>query len=251
MTHPLADINARIVIAHRGDRAHVPENTIAALARAVELGADALEIDVRMTRDGVPVLMHDPTVDRTTSGRGLVRENTLAELRTLDAGRGPQGWSGGKLTVPTLEEVLDRFRGVPIVIDVKELAVADATVQLVHKFGLQSSIAVGSEDAGAVELLYRSGLSACASRPDALRLLALSLAGISPGAHDYAVLSLTPRFNGWPIPVLRMTSVARRAGVATHVWTINDPAEAVRLWQGGVSAIITDDPAAILRTKPR
>ena len=103
MAHPLSDLNAKLVIAHRGDRAHVPENTMEALARAVELGADGLEFDVRLTRDGVPVLMHDATVDRTTSGRGLVRENTLAELQALDASRGFSGWAGGKVTVPTLE----------------------------------------------------------------------------------------------------------------------------------------------------
>ncbi|HEX7938230.1 MAG TPA: glycerophosphodiester phosphodiesterase family protein, partial [Gemmatimonadaceae bacterium] len=66
-----------------------------------------------------------------------------------------------------------------------------------------------------------------------------------------SVLSLTPNFRGLPIPVLRMAAAARRAGVATHVWTVNDAAEAAALWRGGVSAIISDDPAAILRAKPR
>lgn len=222
-----------------------------ALTRAVELGADALEVDVRMTRDAVPVLMHDPTVDRTTTGGGLLRDYTLAEVRALDASRGGPPWSGAKVAVPTLEEVLDRFRGVPIVIDVKEPAVASATVQAVHKFGLQGSIVVGSDDAEVIAQLYRSGLRACASRADAMRILALSLLGLSPRTLNYAVLSVTPRYRGWPIPLFRMTASARRAGIATHVWTVNDPARAVALWRGGVSAIITDDVAAMLRAKPR
>jgi glycerophosphoryl diester phosphodiesterase len=252
MAHPLSDPNAKLVIAHRGDRAHAPENTMEALVRAVELGADALEVDVRMTRDGVPVLMHDANVDRTTSGRGLVRENTLAELRLLDASRAASGWAGGKVTVPTLEEVLDRLRGTPFVIDVKELAVAAATEQLIHKFGLQGSVVVGSDNGDVSARLYRSGIRACASPLDAVALLGMSLVGLSPGGTpDYGVLSLTPNLKGIPIPVLRMTTSARRAGIPTHVWTVNDPAEATKYWHGGVSAIITDDPAAILRAKPR
>lgn len=251
MTHPLADPNARLVIAHRGDRAHAPENTLESLMRGVEAGADALEFDVRLTRDGVPVLMHDETVDRTTAGRGRVRDMTLAELRTLDARPGSSGWTGARAVVPSLEEVLDRLRGVPMVIDVKELAVTAATVEFIHKFGLQGSVAVGSEDNDVVARLYRSGLTACASKTDALIAMALAVAGLPPRSPHYSVLSVTPRFRGWPIPLLRMTASARRAGIATHVWTINDPAEAVRLWNGGVSAIITDDPVAMVRARPR
>jgi len=251
MAHPLCDPNARLVIAHRGDRAHAPENTIEALTRAVELGADAVEVDVRVTRDGVAVLMHDATVNRTTSGRGLVRENTLAELRTLDASRGATGWTGAKTAVPTLEEVLDKFRGLPIVLDVKELAASPTVEQLVHKFGLQGSVVVGSDESDVMERLYRSGLAACASPADAVRLLALAFVGVKPETPSYAVLSVTPNLRGMPIPVLRMTASARRAGIATHVWTVNDPAEAVKYWEGGVSSIITDDPAAILRARPK
>lgn len=251
MAHPLADLNAKLVIAHRGDRAHAPENTMEALVRGVEAGADALEFDVRLTRDGVPVLMHDASVERTTSGRGLVRENTVAELQALDASRASTGWTGGKVAVPTLEAVLDRFRGIPMVLDVKELAVVGPTEQLIHKFGLQATVVVGSDEGDVMERLYRSGLAACASPFDAAKLMALSLAGMAPRSPSYSVLSLTPNFRGLPIPVLRMAASARRAGVATHVWTVNDPAQAAALWQGGVSAIISDDPAAILRAKPR
>lgn len=222
-----------------------------ALARAVELGADALEIDVRASRDGVPVVMHDATVDRTTNGRGLVRDNTLAELRTLDASRGATAWAGGRVGVPTLEEVLDRFRGFPIVIDVKELAVSAPTEKLVHSLGLQSSIVVGSDEASVMYRLYRSGITACASPADAVALLGMSLVGVAPSKPDYNVLSVPPSFRGMPIPVIRMAGAARRAGVATHVWTVNDPVEAVRYWAGGVSYIITDDPGALLRAKPK
>src|SRR5262245_28458527 len=82
----LVDAVARPVIAHRGASAHAPENTIGAFTTALEHGADALELDVRMTRDGAVVVIHDPGVDRTTNGRGLVGAMSLAELRALDGG---------------------------------------------------------------------------------------------------------------------------------------------------------------------
>src|SRR5215510_16313441 len=75
-----------LVIAHRGDSAHLPENTLAALAGALELGVSAVEIDVQLTRDGRIVVIHDSTLDRTTSGRGDVRQMTLAEVRAVSAG---------------------------------------------------------------------------------------------------------------------------------------------------------------------
>jgi glycerophosphoryl diester phosphodiesterase len=87
------------VLAHRGGRVDTPENTLAAFGHAIQLGADWLEFDVQMTRDGVLVVIHDDTVDRTTNGTGRVADLTLAEIRALDAGQGEK--------VPTFQEVLD------------------------------------------------------------------------------------------------------------------------------------------------
>lgn len=248
MTHPLLDPNRRLVIAHRGNRVRAPENTIAGLREAVELGADALEFDVRVTRDGVAVLMHDPTLDRTTSGRGRLTDVVLGEVRELSV-RGPVEGPMPKASVPTLEEVLDQFRGTPLVIDVKELKAAEETVRLVHKFGLASSVVAGADEADIAERLYRSGIPSCASRLDALLMLPLAIAGVTPPAGGYSVLSITPRLFGLRVPVSRMVQAARRRGVPTHVWTVNDPAEAQMLWREGVAAVISDDPAAILRAR--
>src|SRR5881397_2525073 len=88
----LVDPNARLVIAHRGNRVRAPENTLLAFRQAVEIGADAIEFDVRLTRDGVPVVIHDADLDRTTNGHGLVESYTFDELRTLNAAaRAPRG----------------------------------------------------------------------------------------------------------------------------------------------------------------
>ncbi|MFZ5616147.1 MAG: glycerophosphodiester phosphodiesterase [Pseudomonadota bacterium] len=99
-----------IVVGHRGTKRFAPENTLAAFDKAIEMGARAIEMDVRMTADGEFVIMHDATVDRTTNGRGLVSQMTLAEIKKLDAG----SWFGREFAgerVPTLREALRDIKG--------------------------------------------------------------------------------------------------------------------------------------------
>jgi glycerophosphoryl diester phosphodiesterase len=115
------------VIAHRGDSAHRPENTLAAFASALELGAEFMEFDVQLTRDGHVIVLHDPTLDRTTTGRGLVRDLTLAEVRSASAGYASRfGGSFRGERVPALSEVLaflrDRCR---VMIELKSDSVTD------------------------------------------------------------------------------------------------------------------------------
>ncbi len=250
ISNPLLDPAARLVIAHRGNRVAVAENTLESLVQAAELGADAVEFDVRMTRDGLPVLMHDPTIDRTTNGRGLVRSYALDELRAFGVGAGrASAGDGARLRIPTLEEVFDRLRETPFVIEVKEMAAADATEQMIRRFGAKNRVVVGSSETSVMERFYRSGLSSCASSRDSLLLLPQALLGFKPLSPRYDLLSIPPRYRGFPLPVLRMASAVRRIGIATHVWTVNDPTEARAMWVGGVAGIVTDDPAALLRAR--
>lgn len=246
---PLFDPAARLVIGHRGNKVLVAENTIESMASALEAGADAMEFDVRLSRDGVPVVMHDATVDRTTSGSGRVRDLTLAELKKLDASARAPTRGKGQLRIPTLEEVLDRFRETPLIIEVKEMAAADATERLIRKFDLTERVLIGSVENDVVERFYRSGLRTCASMTDATLLIPFALTGISPPKPSYDVLSLTPMYRGLPIPVTRMAAVALRMGIPSHVWTVNDPAAARSYWTAGVAGIVTDDPAAMVRAR--
>ena len=246
--NPLLDPSARLVVAHRGDRTNVAENTLDALVAAVELGADAVEFDVRMTRDGVPVLLHDATLDRTTSGHGLLANYSLADVRTLDAAARHKP-AGARAQIPMLEEVLDRMRDTPLVIEVKEREAVDATAALVRKCGVMGRVLVGSGITDVAERFKELGFATCASMLDALWLIPRALlGGVAPRAR-YAALSLTPRYTGLPIPVLRMTAAAKRAGIPTQVWTVNDPQQAQRYWAGGVAAILTDDPGLMLRAR--
>lgn len=248
-SHPLLDSRARLVIAHRGNRAWAPENTIAALRQAAELGADALEFDVRLSRDGVAVLIHDHTVDRTTDACGAVSSFSLDELQRMNAAaHAPRGWSGVE-HIPSLEEALDSFRELPLVIEVKEMAAAEVTASLVRRFGAEGRVLIGSADPRVMQWFYRSGLRSCASMRDASRWIPLALVGRSPARPAFDVLSITRWFRGLPIPVARMAAVAHKVGVPTHVWTVNDPSIARRLWAAGVSGIVTDDPRAMIEAR--
>ena len=247
--NPLLDPNARLVVAHRGNRAHAPENTMESFIQARALGADALELDVRMSRDGVAMVVHDATVDRTTDARGAVASFTAAELQAMNAAAHFAGTP--RVGIPRLEEVLDTFGDIPIVIEVKEEAAVDATEATVRRFSAQNRIIVGSAREGVMQRFYRTGLSCCAAASDAYRLILLGLLGLTPTAPRYQALSVTPRYRGFPIPIVAMARAARRAGIPTQVWTVNDPATAIAYWSSGVAAIVTDDPAAMLRVRPQ
>lgn len=121
------------VVGHRGARLLVPENTLPSFEKAIELGCDRTECDVRLTADGVLVVMHDETVDRTTNGTGLVSELTLDEIRSLDAGNGAQ--------VPTLEEVLELVAGrIRLLCELKGEGTAAPAVAMVREHGLVDEV---------------------------------------------------------------------------------------------------------------
>jgi glycerophosphoryl diester phosphodiesterase len=141
-----------LVIAHRGDSAHRPENTLASFANALELGAGLLELDVQLTRDGHVVVLHDPRVDRTTNGRGDVREMDLTDVRALSAGypdRFGDAWRGER--IPTLGEVLALAHGRGrVMIEIKKDSVTDdeeggieaRTIAEVRRQGLTEQVAL-------------------------------------------------------------------------------------------------------------
>src|SRR5688500_1502405 len=132
----------RLVYAHRGGMALSPENTIAAFDRGMAEGADGLEFDVRLSRDGVPVVHHDETLERTTNGIGPVSSLTVDELARVDAGHhfaveGAFPFRGQGIGVPTRDEVLRRYPGAPLIIEMKgeSAALAEAVVDVLRKAG--------------------------------------------------------------------------------------------------------------------
>ena len=255
----LLDPTARPVVGHRGNRAHAPENTLPSLLEAVRLGVDALEFDLHVTRDGHLVLLHDPTLDRTTSASGPVAQRTLRELADIDAGyqfTSDGGrtfpWRGRGATVPTFDEVIESLpRDLPLII---ELKTADATEPLrvaIKRHGLASRIIVAGFSAQSVAPLRDGGFALGATPRDVVRALPNALLGRS--LHPtFQALCVPPSHNFIPVPIAALVRSLRASGTPTHVWTINDPSYAQRLWANGVNGIISDDPALIMaaRTEP-
>ena len=124
--NPLLDPAAKLIIAHRGNSAFWPENTLASFEHGMALGADALEFDVRVSRDGHAMVIHDATLERTTNGSGRVSACALADLQRLDAGYHftrdvgrTFPYRGRGITIPTLEQALATFPAVPIILEIK------------------------------------------------------------------------------------------------------------------------------------
>jgi glycerophosphoryl diester phosphodiesterase len=252
----LTDLDGQLVIAHRGNAAHAPENTIESFAQAVALGVDALELDVHVTRDGVPVVIHDPTLGRTTNRTEAVAEMSSTRLRSADAGANFSRdggasfpYRGRGLTIPTLAEVLGEFPGVPLLIEVKAAAAAQPIAQAVARAGATSRCVAAAMGAAAVAPLRGSDLATGASAGDVVRLLGDVVFRRRPTDLPYAALCIPRFYSGIPLPVASLARLARSAGAATHVWTIDDVGIARRLWSDGVQGVVTNDPAPMMRAR--
>ncbi len=142
-----------LVVAHRGASAYAPENTLAAFDLAARMGVTHIELDVRETRDGQVVVLHDATLERTTNGRGPVADRTLAEVQRLDAG----AWFGPAFAgerIPTLDAVLARYRGrlhVQVEIKGRSDTLPRAVVETIRRHGMSASVTVISFDAAQLE----------------------------------------------------------------------------------------------------
>ena len=253
----LFDVNARPVIAHRGGRARAPENTLEAMQLGIADGADAIEFDVRLSRDGEVVVIHDATVDRTTDGSGAVDRLTLADLRSLDAAGGfsrvqAHALARSACRIPTLVEVFESFPGTPFIIEVKAPAASILTRALIEKHGAEDQCLVDSFHSNALAVFRGSRIAYGASRNGVIRLLAGSfLHARTLLSVELSALCIPRMYKGLPLPVKRLVAIVRSAGKPTHIWTVNDPEEAVEMWALGASGIITDEVPAILAARLR
>ena len=226
-------------IAHRGAAALAPENTMAAFAMAVELGADAIELDLHVSRDGELVVIHDSTLDRTTDGEGPVHARSLQELKQLDAGR----WFGESFAgqrIPTLAEVLDRFSGkVPLALEIKAGSaffpgIEERVVSVLHEHQVVSRVAVASFDHHALLRLkdLEPGLRTGAllvGRPVSMSAVA------GPSKADAMALEFS-------LVTKTEVDACRAAGLQLVVWVVNEPAQMRYFIDLGVNGIITDSP---------
>jgi len=247
--HPFL-AGAPLLMAHRGGAALAPENTIEAFREAVERwGADVLEMDVRTTRDGELVVIHDETVDRTTDGSGTVAQLTLRELHSLDAGHrflnpsGRPSFRDRGVRVPRFLEVLEALPGVRMNVDAKDPAAMPGLVRAVmerretHRVLLASGTDVGrAERAG-----YPGATSATEAQIRRFHFFhRLPFGG--PYTPRVDALQTPFRWEGKLVTSRRFIREAHRRNVAVHVWTVDDPAEMRTLLEWGVDGIQTDRP---------
>jgi glycerophosphoryl diester phosphodiesterase len=251
----LLDPLARPVIGHRGNSAHAPENTLESFAQAIALGADAIEFDLRVTVDGEVVVHHDPTVERTTGASGAVDRMTLAELRALDAGStfsrdgASHPYRGRGVQIPTLDAVLEAFPDVPLLIELKTAAASHLVRWTIERHGAGARCVLDAFDDRALAPFHDSGMPLGAARGDVAALLVPALARIPWSRGRYAAVCTPLSYYGLPLPVSGFVRSLRPTGRVVHVWTVNAPATALRLWRLGVRGIITDEPAAMLAAR--
>jgi glycerophosphoryl diester phosphodiesterase len=238
MLHPP---DKTLVLGHRGASAYAPQNTLPAFQLALEQGADGVELDVHLSRDGHAVVIHDFTVDHTTNGTGLVADMTLEQLKALDAG----GWMNAKFAgvqVPTLDEVFAVMGDTAIVnVEIKAdtVEIEQVVAAVITRHQMTERVVVSSFNP-AVLKRFRQVMPEVA-----IGLLYVPMEGYDPrevlremphqAVHPYHEM-IDESYMEW----------AKGAGYVVNTWTVNDGEKAVTLRDLGVNAIITDQPDTII-----
>jgi glycerophosphoryl diester phosphodiesterase len=236
----LTDSEGAYAVSHRGAAGLAPENTLSAVKAGVSAGAPFIEIDIRLTSDGVPVLMHDGTLDRTTDGTGRVRERDWEYVRNLDAGVHYSDKFKGE-NVPRLGAVLEYMKGTSstLVIEVKDPGgnpgMAGTLAEYLRRYGMEMRVVVISFDAGWVEefgkLMPGTALGALYVYP----------LGVPPSDRVKYVSVLWPAYVLDPSLAWRL----RRAGYTVWAWNIDNPYIARFLAWKGVDGIVLDRPGML------
>jgi glycerophosphoryl diester phosphodiesterase len=251
MPRVLTEPGSRLVIGHRGAASAMPENTVPSFSHAVSLGVDAIEFDVRVTADGVPIVHHDPETSRTCGDSLVIAESPWSALRTLNAGATFRGAGNVPIatTIPLLDDVLSLTHDIPVIIECKTAPAAAVVVDALRRHAAQSRAVVGSFLHPAMQVVRAASVASGASRRDMLTLYARSLLGAAPHRLPFAAMCVPEQFGALRVPLARFAAWGRACGVPVHVWTVNAAADATRLWDAGVTGILTDDPATILAAR--
>jgi len=233
-----------LTFGHRGARAYAPMNTIPSFELALEMGAHGIEFDVRRTKDGVLVLLHNDTVDETSNGRGRVADLTFAELRELDFG----GWLDPKYAgtpIPTLDELFE-------VVGSKLLMNVEIKCEHLASEGIEQQVAETIARHGLADRILISSFNplvvwrSAKAMPHILRGLLVEHDTPFERTRLLASLDIQALHPYYPYINADYMQRARALGLAVNTWTVNDPVEAQRLANLGVAAVITDRPDTIL-----
>lgn len=256
MTHPYFAIPTPLVIGHRGCAGECPENTLPSFERALAAGAAILETDLHLSRDGVPVLIHDPVVDRVCESSGGVGERTLAELQQLDAGHHftldggrSHPFRGQGIRIPTFEEALKAFPGARFNVEIKadEPGCVEAVLDVVVRNRRESLTLLTAGDDAIMQRLRRTieqrrvHVAQGASVADIVAVLRSAEDG-SPPATPSMALQIPCEFGGRALATRELIDHAHAHDIQIHVWTINDADEMDALLALGVDGIVSDFP---------
>ncbi|PWT75822.1 MAG: glycerophosphodiester phosphodiesterase [Chloroflexi bacterium] len=261
---PYLTHTAPLFFAHRGGAALRPENTLLAFSHGLSFGADALELDIQMTRDGEIVIMHDPTVDRTTNGVGPVAGFSLEELRRLDAGYrfttdGGETYPfrGTGCGVPTLREVLEMFPQVRLNIDLKQTTPPreQRLWHLIQEYEARDRVLVASGNLHEGIIRFRElslgQVATSASAPEIRTFVLACLFHTTGLLHPaYDALQVPDIYRGIRVVSPRTIGVAHEFDLDMHVWTIDDASTMRLLLSWGVDGLMSDRPdilAQVLR----
>jgi glycerophosphoryl diester phosphodiesterase len=259
--HYYKNASAPLVIAHQGGDGLWPGDTIVAFEKAVEIGADVLEMDAHITGDSQIVLMHDEEVDRTTDGTGLIEDFTLAELKQLDAA---YDWSadgdqtfpfrGQGIQVPTLDELFQKFPQMRYVIEIKltQNPIEGPLCDLIRQYDMEDKIMVASFHDEAMQNFRQTcpEVATSASRTEVRNFVLLGKVFLSAFvAPQYQ--SIQPPYDpkdslNIPIMTERFIREAHAKNIRVEPWTVNDPELMRQYIEWGVDGIITDRPDLML-----
>jgi glycerophosphoryl diester phosphodiesterase len=247
-----------LVMAHQGGNGLWPDNTQYAFERAVALGVDVLEMDVHSTADGVLVVIHDSTVDRTTDGTGPVHDLTLAEIKALDAG---YDWTsddgqtypyrGQGVTVPALEELFVAFPTTPMNIEIKqsEPSIAAPLCRLIRDHSMADSVLIASFHQEAIEEFRREcpEVATSAGQNEVVVLFVLSKVLLEGAYGPSSEAVQVPEYrSGLHVLTPRFVDAAHSRNFQVHAWTINETEDMQHMLDLGVDGIITDYPDRLL-----
>lgn len=245
-----------LVFAHRGGAALRPENTMVAFDHGLSLGADGVELDVHLSRDGVVVVHHDDTLDRTTDARGPLAALSADELARVDAGYSftpgssaaapAYPFRGQHIGVPRLRAVLERYTNARIIIELKtpEAELARRTIDDIRAAGALDRVVLGSFHGPALEEArrYAPGIRTGAASEETRWALYRSRVYWPLGRTRYREFQVPERSGSTVIVTPRFIAHAHRAGLPVRVWTVNDRDNMVRLLGWGADSVISDRP---------
>ncbi len=234
-----------LVTSHAACKGHAPENTLAGIEAALRLGADAIEIDVHCTADGVPVLIHDETVDRTTDGTGNVHDMTLEVVRALDAGARQFAPKFEGARIPTLAEVLELTRGNALLqIEVKQAGIEAQVAQVVRDADAIASCEVHSFWPQVVKAMRETEpRMAAALLTDGRRIV---------DWHDFFGFALSINAQGvsvyYAFATPEIVRMGQRRGLTFMTWTVDDEKDTAAMCEAGVDSICSNFPDLVRRT---